>query len=89
MPDTVLEHHDRIVHEPADGECKPAERHHVDGVAREVQADERRQDRERDRKEDDARRAHAAEEHEHHQRGEDAAESHLACHAANRRPYER
>ncbi|MCI0637318.1 MAG: SRPBCC domain-containing protein, partial [Actinobacteria bacterium] len=43
----VLDHHDRVVDQAADGEGEPVERHGVDRVPSEVETDEGREDGER------------------------------------------
>ena len=63
----VLDLHRRIVHQDADGERQPAERHHVDGLAEQAEDRDRRQDRQRNRDADDQRAAPAAQEQQDHQ----------------------
>ena len=56
-----------VVHEDADGEREPAERHDVDRLAERREHQQRAEDRERDRHRDDHRAAPAAEEDQDHQ----------------------
>ena len=53
----VLDRHRRIVDQDADRERETAERHGVERLAEEVQHDERRKDRQRNRDHDDQGRA--------------------------------
>ena len=59
-----------VVHQDADGEREAAERHHVDGLAEQVQDDQRRENRQRNRDADDDGAAPASQEQQDHQAGE-------------------
>ena len=73
----------RVVDEHADGKRQAAERHDVERVPGEVQAAERREDRERDRRRHDDDAAHAPEEEEDHRRHEQRRDDRLLEHAAD------
>ena len=66
----VFHHDGRVIDQHADREREPAERHQVDGLAGQEQADDTRKDRERDRDRDHDRVPPASKEHENHQRHE-------------------
>ena len=68
VPERVLEHDDRGVDDHADAERQPAERHRVQREAGEVEQRERADDRNRDRRADDDRRAQVAQEEEDDER---------------------
>src|SRR5262249_20001652 len=73
----VLQHHDRVVDDPADRDGERAEGQHVERVVEEVQRDERDDDRERDRDGGHQRRADREQEEEDHQDGHDQTEQAL------------
>ena len=64
----VLDGDRRIVDQDADRQCQSAERHGIDGIAEEVEDDQRRQDGQRDRDHNDQCRAPGSEEQHDHQR---------------------
>ena len=66
----VLDLHGGFVDEHADGKRESAERHDVDRLARQPQADDGGQNRKRNRNHDDQRAAKIAEEQQHHQAGQ-------------------
>jgi hypothetical protein len=70
----VLDRDRRFIDEDADGERQPAERHDVDRLARRPRAPRRREQRKRDRDDDDRRASPVAQEHQHHQAGEQGTE---------------
>src|SRR5881398_519391 len=84
----VLDLHGGVVHEDADGEREPTERHDVDGLAEQAQRDDRRQDRERDRHRDDERAPPAPEKEQDHEGREAGGDHRLTNHAADRRAHE-
>src|SRR5207247_749087 len=84
----VLDLHGGVVHEDADGEREPTERHDVDGLAEQAEGDDRRQDRERDGDRDDERAPPAPQEEQDHRGGETGGDHRLANHAADRRAHE-
>ena len=67
----VLDHHDRVVHQDADGEDQREERDPVERVAVEVEDEQREAERHRDREHDDQRLAPAEEEQDEHGHAED------------------
>jgi hypothetical protein len=75
-PEDVLDVHDRVVHEGADGDGEAAERHRVDRDARRGEHERRDGDREGDRRERDERRPEVQEEQEEHDDDEDPAVAH-------------
>ena len=84
VPVRVLEHHDRGVDDHADAEGEAAERHRVQREAAEVEQRERADDRHRNRRADDQRRAEVAQEREDDQHDEDAAEQRVLLHVVDR-----
>ena len=80
----VLDRHRGIVDQDADRECKPAERHRVQGLAETIQHDQRRQHRQRDRDQDDQRRSPRSQKQQDHQRREARRDRALAQHAIDR-----
>ncbi len=84
----VLDLHRRIVHQDADGERQPAERHHVDRLAEQTEDRDRRQDRQRNRDADDQRAAPAAEKQQDHEARQQRRDQRLADDAADGRPHE-
>ncbi len=66
----VLDLHRRVVHQDADGEREPAQRHHVERLAQRREPHDRAQDGERNRRDDDERAAPAPQEQQDHERGE-------------------
>ena len=86
VPVDVLELHDRVVHEPPDGQREAAQREDVERLAEEVHADEGQQNRERDRDRDDQRRGERAQEDQDHDEGERGALDRLVPEAFDRLP---
>ena len=74
VPLDVLEHDDRVVDHDADREREAQQRHRVQREVEHPDQAERGDDRERDRGRDDHRGPEAADEHEHDEHGEHAAE---------------
>ena len=70
----VLDHHDRVVDDSSDGHGERAEGEDVEGVAADEQADQRDQQRQRDRDGRDQCGSHRAEEDQDHQHGHDQAD---------------
>lgn len=66
----VFDVDDRVIDQPAHDQGQSAQGHEVQCVAGEVEADYRHQRRQRDGQSDDQGRAHAADEEQHHQRGQ-------------------
>ena len=73
----VLDLDGRLVHQDADRQRQAAQRHQVDRLARQPQADDGRQQRERDVEHDDDHAAPVAQEQQHHQPGQHRAEQPL------------
>ena len=84
VPVGVLQADDRAVDQRADRQRQAGQRHDVDRVARGVQADEGRQDRDRDRQHGDRRHPPLAQEQQDHQRAEHRAEHPLLDQALDR-----
>ena len=84
-PVDVLQHHDRIVDDDADREREREHGHRVEREALVPDEAEGRDDRRRDRDGRDDRRAPVAEEDQHDQRGEEAADDQVLLHRADRR----
>ena len=63
----VLDHHDRRIHQDADGDGQPPERHEVGGDTEELHHDEGKQHRQRQDQRHGERRAQVAEQHDQHQ----------------------
>lgn len=80
----VLDLDGRIVDEHADRERQAAQRHHVDGLAGDVQREDRRQDGERNRDDHDQHAPSRAEEDQHHQRHQHRRDHGLAHHVGKR-----
>ena len=76
----VLDRHGGVVDQHADGQREAAQRHQVDRVAGQEQADDAGEDRQRDRRRDDHRVAPASQEHQDHQRDQDRRDDRLADH---------
>ena len=70
VPVRVLQADDRAIDHRPDRQRQPGQRHDVDRVARGVQADQRRQDRDRDRQHGDRRHPPLAQEEQDHQRAQ-------------------
>ena len=85
QPVRVLDRHRRIIDENADRERHAAERHGVERVAEEIEDDDRRQDRQRNRDQDDQRRTPGAEKQQDHQTRKPGRDRPLANHARDRR----
>ena len=79
----VLEHDDRGVDDHADAERQTAEGHRVQREAAEVEQRERADDRDRDRRADDQRRAEVAQEREDDQHDQDAADDGVLLHVVD------
>ena len=77
----VLDCDGGVVNQHPDRERKPAQRHNVDGLAGELEADDRRQDRQRNRQDNDQHTARRPEENQHHQRDQ-ARRDHRLAHDA-------
>ena len=84
QPVGVLDRHRRIVDQDADRKRHAAERHGVERVAHEVEDDDRREDRQRNRDQDDQGRPPRAEKQQDHQPGEPGRDRSLAEHAGDR-----
>ena len=80
----VLDRHGGVVHEDADCERKPAERHRVESVTEKEQHDERGQDGKRDRDHHHQRRSPGSEKEQDHQGGQSGRDRALAHHAFDR-----
>src|SRR5271166_609783 len=63
----VLDFHRRVIDQHADRKREPAKRHDVDGLARQLEPDYRRQNRQRNRRDDYQRAPERAQEQQHHQ----------------------
>ncbi len=74
----VLDGHGPVVDQNADGERQPAERHHVDGLAKPRQRGKREKYRQRNLDENDDGRAPAAEEYQNHHADEQGRQRRLA-----------
>ena len=72
-----------VVDQHADRQRQPAQGHDVDGVAGELEPDDRREDRQRDRRADDHHAAPAAQEQADHQRHQQRRDDRLAHDAAD------
>jgi hypothetical protein len=70
QPVRVLDRHGGVVDQDTDRQREPAERHGVDGLAHEIENDQRSEDRQRDRDHHHQGRAPGAEEQDDHHRGE-------------------
>jgi hypothetical protein len=77
-----------IVDQHADGQRKAAERHEIEGVAGELEADDRREDGERDRSADQDDGSPTAEEEADHQRDENRRNDRFVEYVANRVAHE-
>ncbi len=84
----VLDLDGRVVDEHPDGEREATQRHDVDRLSREREADDGAEDRERDRRDDDERAPRRAEEEQDHQRHERGCDRCLADDAPQRAPHE-
>ena len=84
VPLDVLDGHDRLVDQDPDGEREPAQRHQVEGLAHDLQRQDRRQDRQWNRERDDERAAPVAEEQQDHRGGERRRDQRLDDHALDR-----
>ena len=80
----VLGHDDRGVHQQADRDREPAERHGVEPDASALEQHARERDRERNRERHEQRRAQIAEQAEDHADHEQRAEQNRAADAAER-----
>ena len=80
----VFDRHRRIVHQDADRQRQPAQRHDVDRLAQQAQHNDRRQDRQRNRHRDDDRAAPAPQEQQDHQPGQHRRDHRLANHPVHR-----
>ncbi len=67
-----------VVHQDPDGECQPAQGHHVERLSQRREADDRAQHRERNRGRDNERAAPAPQEEEDHERREAGGDERLA-----------
>ena len=84
----VLDFDGGVVHEDADGQRHPAQRHHVQRLVQDLEHDDRGQDRERDRRDDDQRAPPRPQEQQDHHRGEAGRDGPLADDARDGRPNE-
>ena len=85
MAGDVLPHHNRVVHQPAQRQGEPAQGEDVEGLAGEVEEDQRRGHRQRQADADDEQVPEVRQEHQdHHERQERAGEG-LMREALNRR----
>ncbi len=66
----VFERDGSVIHKDADGECKPAERHRIDRLAKEAKHQDRSKDRQRNGNGNNQRGAPAAEKQQDHDAGE-------------------
>jgi hypothetical protein len=83
VPVRVLEYHDRGVDDHADAERQAAEGHRVEREAAEVEQREGADDRHRNRRADDERRAEVAQEREDDQHHEHAADERVLLHVGD------
>ena len=74
MPEDVLQHDDRVVHQEPYAEGESAERHDVEAHVERVAEGERRHHRDRDREADRERISRVAQKEEEHEEGEHTAE---------------
>jgi len=84
----VLELDGGVVDQDADGERQAAQGHQVHRLTEDGKADERHENRERNRRDDDERAAPAPEKQENHHRGKTRGDRTLLEHADDRRPNE-
>ena len=84
MAVAILQHHDRVVDDQANGEHQAEERQHVDGESHQEQKEERADQRHRYGDERNQRRANRAQEHEDHQHHQDHCLDHGAVDALDR-----
>ena len=80
----VLQADDGAVHHRPDRQRQPGQRHHVEGVSRGVETDERRQDRDRDGQDGDDRHPPLAQEQQDDQRAQDRSQHALFHQALDR-----
>ncbi len=80
----ILDGHRRIVDQDADRERETAERHRVEGLAQEIEHDQRGQDRERNRDHDHQGRPPRSEKEQDHQCGEARGDGSFAQHPDDR-----
>ncbi len=85
VPDDVLDHHDGVVDDEADGDGDSHQRQVVDAVAQKTHHPERAGDRQGNRRGRDQRRPHAAQEQEHHQHDQCDGEQQRALNVAQAR----
>ena len=83
IPVGVLDLHGGIIHQDADGEREPAERHDVDGFSQETEDDDRGQNGQRNGNRNDQRAAPAAQENQDHQAREAGGDDGFADDAAH------
>ncbi len=84
MSGDVLPHHDRVVHQAADRQSEPAQREHVQGLAREVEQDQRSGYRQRQADTDDEQIPKVGEKNQNHDEGQKPADQGLPREALNR-----
>ena len=84
MPMDVLDHDDRVVDDEADGDRKAAHRHEIDRAVRQVQDEERADDRQRQRRRRNEGRSPITQEREQDEHGEEAADDDRLAHALDR-----
>src|SRR5262249_45834840 len=77
----------RLIHQDADGQGHPAQRHDVNRVARQPQADQRADQRQRDVEDDDDDAAPVAQEQQDHQARQAGADGPLGPDAPDRLAY--
>ena len=80
----ILDGHRGVIHQDADSQCQPAQRHHVDRLAQQLQADQRDKDRQRDRDRDDGGGAPVAQEEKQHHRREPGSDQGFVHHTRDR-----
>ena len=85
----VLDLDGRVIDQHSDRERDPAQRHRVDRLARELEADNRGQNRKRDRGDNDQHAARRPDEHQHHERDQHGRNAGLADYLDQRLANER
>ena len=84
----VLDFDRRVVHEDADGQRQPTQRHHVEGLVQDLEHDDRGQDRQRDRCDDDQCAPPGAKEQQDHQPRQATGDQSFVDHPGDGRPDE-
>ena len=88
MAVVVLDLDRRVVHQNADRQRQPAQRHHVERLVQDVEHDDGGQDRQRDRRDDDQGAPPGAQEQQDHQRRQAAGDRPFVDDAGDGRPHE-